>query len=304
MKAMFNVNGRLCRREEAVISVLDHGFLYGEGVYEVCRTYNRRLFLFDRHLRRMRASAGMLALPVPLSDEALTARVEETMAAAGASPEVEGPEAYVRILLTRGVGDLSYDPAACGEPSLVIIVRELIPPPTAIYTHGVRVSLVSVIRNHPDAIDPLIKSNNLLNNALAMQEALRRGAFEAVMRNHRRELAECSQSNLFIVRDDMVLTPPLESGLLAGITREFLFEIARDVGLALTEAVLRDEDLLKADEAFLTSTTREIVPIVEVDEHTIGSGRPGRATRLLLEAFRKRADALTRTPRASSAARS
>jgi branched-chain amino acid aminotransferase len=294
MEPLFNVNGRLCRREEAVIPVLDHGFLYGEGVYEVCRTYNRRLFLFDRHLRRLRASAGMLLLPVPFSDEALTARVEQTMAAAGASPDAPGPEAYVRVLLTRGVGDISYDPSSCGDPSLVIIVREHAPPPAAVYERGVRVSRVSVIRNHPDAIDPLIKSNNLLNNALAMQEALRRGAFEAVMRNHRGELAECSQSNLFVVRDGSVLTPPLEAGLLAGITREYLFEIGSAIGLTFTEAVLRDEDLLKADEAFLTSTTRELVPIVAVDDHTIGSGRPGPVTRSLLDTFRRRADELTR----------
>jgi len=303
MEAMFHVNGRLCRRDEAVISVLDHGFLYGEGVYEVCRTYHRRLFLFDRHLRRLRASAAMLALPAPLSNEALTARVEETMAAAGASPDVPGPEAYVRLLLTRGVGEISYDISTCPEPSLVVIVREHVPPPSSVYERGVRVSFVSVVRNHPDAIDPLIKSNNLLNNALAMQEAIRRGAFEAVMRNHLGELAECSQSNLFIVRDDAVLTPPLEAGLLAGITREFLFEIGREIGLTFSEAVLRDEDLLKADEAFLTSTTRELVPIVAVDEHTIGSGRPGRVTRSLLEAFRRRADALARADRAPSAAR-
>ena len=302
MEAMFNVNGRICRRDEAVIPVLDHGFLYGEGVYEVCRTYHRRLFLFDRHLRRLRASAGMLALPVPWSDRALTARVEETMAAAGASPGTAGPDAYVRVLLTRGVGDISYDPATCPEPSLVVIVREHAPPAPAVYARGVRVSVVSIIRNHPDAIDPLIKSNNLLNNALAMQEALRRGAFEAVMRNHLGELAECSQSNLFIVRDDTVLTPPLEAGLLAGITREFLFEIGSESGLTFSEAALRDEDLLKADEAFLTSTTREVVPIVAVDDHTIGSGRPGRVTRLLLEAFRRRADVLTRAVQAPAAA--
>jgi branched-chain amino acid aminotransferase len=293
MQAMFNVNGRISGRDEAVISVLDHGFLYGEGVYEVCRTYGRRVFLFDRHMRRLRASASMLALPVPFSDEELTGRVDETMTAAGAPPGTPGSEAYVRILLTRGVGEISYDPASCPQPSLVIIVREHVPPPASIYERGVRVSLVPVIRNHPDAIDPLIKSNNLLNNALAMQDALRRGAFEAVMRNHRGELAECSQSNLFIVRDGAVLTPPLEAGLLAGITREFLFEIGAEVGIPITEATLRDEDLLKADEAFLTSTTREVVPIVSVDDRTIGSGRPGRITHLLLETFRRRAGYVT-----------
>jgi branched-chain amino acid aminotransferase len=291
MHAMFNVNGRICRQEDAVVSVLDHGFLYGEGVYEVCRTYHGRVFLFDRHLRRLRASAGMLALPVPFSDDEIARHVERTLAAAGLD---DGGEAYVRVLLTRGVGELSYDPASCPSPSFVVIVREHLPPPPAVYERGVRVSLVSVVRNHPGALDPLIKSNNLLNPAMAMQEALKRGAFEAVMRNHRGELAECSQSNLFVVRAGAVLTPPLGAGLLAGITREFLFEVGRDAGVSFSEATLHDADLLAADEAFLTSTTREIVPIVEVDDRTIGTGRPGPVSRALLEAFRGKADALTR----------
>jgi branched-chain amino acid aminotransferase len=294
MNAMFNVNGRICRQEDAVISVLDHGFLYGEGVYEVCRTYHHRLFLFDRHLRRLRASAGMLDLPVPVTNEEIGDQVQRTLSAAGFGIDPNGPQAYVRLLLTRGVGELSYDPTKCLQPSFVVIVREHVAPPAAIYERGVRVALVSVVRNHPGAIDPLIKSNNLLNPAMAMQQALKRGAFEAVMRNYRGELAECSQSNLFIARGGGVLTPPLGAGLLAGITREFLFEVARDVGVPIGEAVLHDEDLHAADEAFLTSTTREVVPIVTVDDRTIGTGRPGPITRALLDAFRARADALTR----------
>jgi branched-chain amino acid aminotransferase len=300
MTAMFNINGRVCRQEEALVPVLDHGFLYGEGVYEVCRTYHRRLFLFDRHLRRLRASAGMLALPVPFTNVEIGGHVERTLAAAGLGPGA-GVEAYVRLLLTRGVGEISYDPSTCPQPSFVIIVREHVPLPPTAYDHGVRVALVSVVRNHPGALDPLIKSNNLLNPAMAMQEALKRGAFEAVMRNYRGELAECSQSNLFVVRDRAVLTPPLGAGLLAGITREFLFEIGRDIGVPFSEATLHDQDLLAADEAFLTSTTREIVPIVGVDDRTVGSGRPGPVTRALLDAFRSRADALTRGGKGSQA---
>jgi branched-chain amino acid aminotransferase len=295
MNVMFNVNGRICQQEDAVISVLDHGFLYGEGVYEVCRTYHQRLFLFDRHLRRLRASAAMLDLPVPLTDREFEGHVQRTLTAAGfANGQPSGPEAYVRLLVTRGVGELSYDPTKCPEPSFVVIAREHMPPPREVYETGVRVALVSVVRNHPGAIDPLIKSNNLLNPAMAMQQALKRGAFEAVMRNYRGELAECSQSNLFIVRDGAVLTPPLGAGLLAGITREFLFEIAQDLGVPISEATLHDADLYAADEAFLTSTTREIVPIVAVDDRSIGAARPGPITRALLAAFRARADALTR----------
>jgi branched-chain amino acid aminotransferase len=152
---------------------------------------------------------------------------------------------------------------------------------------------VPIVRNHPGSVNPLIKSNNLLNNALAMQEAFRRGAVEGVMRNYRGELAECTQSNLFIVKDGVALTPPIDAGLLPGITREFLFEVGAHVGILVREAVLRDQDLLGADEAFFTSTTRELVPIVKVDEHTIGAGKPGPVARALHEGFRAKAQALT-----------
>jgi branched-chain amino acid aminotransferase len=295
MATMINVNGTLTKGEQAVVPVLDHGFLYGEGVYEVCRTYNGRLFLYDRHMRRLRRSAEMIGLDVPFTDEDVAGRIEGTLAAAGlARPGSPAPEAYVRILVTRGVGDLTYDPDACPQPSLVIIAKPHVAPTPDVFDLGVRVALVPIARNHPDTINPLIKSNNLLNNALAMQHALRQGAFEAVMRNLRGEISECSQSNLFIVRGGTVLTPPLSAGLLAGITREFVFEIAGAIGAPAAEATLRDRDLLDADEAFLTSTTREVVPIVLVDEHRIGTGHPGPVTRALLDAFRARADALTR----------
>ena len=150
-----------------------------------------------------------------------------------------------------------------------------------------------VVRNHPGSVNPLIKSNNLLNNALAMQEALRHGGFEGVMRNYKGELAECTQSNLFIVKDGAALTPPLDAGLLPGITREFLFEVGAEAGIPVREAVLKDADLLGADESFLTSTTREVVPIVQVDDRTIGSGQPGPITRALLDGYRRKAQALT-----------
>jgi branched-chain amino acid aminotransferase len=151
------------------------------------------------------------------------------------------------------------------------------------------VAIVDIIRNHPDSVNPMIKCNNLMNSALAMQEALRRGGFEGIMRNYRSELSECTTSNLFIVKRGVVLTPPLDAGILPGITREFIFEIAREIGVDAREAVLRDEDLYRADEAFLTSTTREAVPIVTVDDRVIGTGVPGPVTLRLLEAFREAA---------------
>lgn len=295
MVVAVNVNGSVFDKEHAVISVFDHGFLYGEGVYETLRTYGSKLFLFERHIRRLRASAEMMALPVPLTDAECRARVEATMAAArGSSAPTAGGETYIRILVTRGVGELSYDTAACPVSSVVIIVKPHADPPPVVFDRGVKVALVPIVRNHPASVNPRIKSNNLLNNALAMQEALRRGGYEGIMRNYRGELSECTQSNLFIVRDGAALTPPLDAGILPGITREFVFEVGQEAGVAVREAALRDADLYAADEAFLTSTTRELVPIVAVDEHVIGAGRPGPVTRTLLDGFRKRVAALAR----------
>jgi branched-chain amino acid aminotransferase len=163
-----------------------------------------------------------------------------------------------------------------------------------VFEGGVRVSMVGVVRNHPGTVNPLIKSNNLLNNALAMQEAFRSGGYEGVMRNYKGELVECTQSNLFIVKDGAALTPPLDAGLLPGITREFLFEVGAEAGIPVREQSLRDADLYDADESFLTSTTREVVPIVQVDDRQIGAGRPGPITKALLEGYRRKAQALTR----------
>lgn len=290
MSVMVNINGRLFDKEHAVLSVFDHGFLYGEGIYEVLRTYDGVPFLLDRHLRRLRNSAAMIRLDLPLSDAEIELRFLDTVSAAGLGPG--GRDAYIRILVTRGIGEITYDPAACPEPSIVIITKPHVDPPASAYTDGVIVSLVGVMRNHPGTVNPLIKSNNLLNNALGNQEALRKGAFEAVMRNYRGEIAECSQSNIFIVKDGVALTPPTDAGLLVGITREFLFEVAQDIGIPMREQVLQEADLFGAHECFLTSTTRELVPIVRVDEHVIGSGSPGRITTALLEAFRVRARGL------------
>jgi branched-chain amino acid aminotransferase len=284
MATTVNVNGRITSQQDAVIPVFDHGFLYGEGVYETLRTYDGRLFLYDRHMGRLRNSARMIDLPLPFADDELATRIEETVTAA----KLDGAEAYVRVLVTRGVGELTYDLKATPTPSWVVIVKPLVPPSAETYRRGVKVVLVDVVRNHPQSVSPMIKSNNLMNSALAAQQASKRGGFEAVMRNYRGELTECTQSNFFIVKKGVALTPPLESGLLPGITREFVFELGRDNSVEVREQALRDEDLFDADEAFLTSTTREILPIVTVDERSIGDGFPGPVTQTLLKAFRER----------------
>jgi len=287
MAAMVNVNGRISSDHEAVIPVFDHGFLYGEGIYETLRTYNGRLFLYDRHMRRLRNSARLIDLTLPFTDDELAARIHDTINAATLeAAAVPRPEAYVRVLVTRGVGELTYDLKATPKPSWVIIVKPLVPPAAEAYENGVKVVLVDVVRNHPQSVNPMIKCNNLMNSALAAQEALKRGGFEAVMRNYRGELTECTQSNLFVVQNGAALTPPLESGLLPGITREFVFELGRDAGIDVRQQVLRDDDLFRADEAFLTSTTRELLPIVTVDDRKLGDGKPGPVTLKLLKAFR------------------
>jgi len=290
MSIVVNVNGVICDSKEATISVFDHGFLYGAGVYETLRTYNHKPFLFERHMTRLRSSGDMIDLALPLSNRECFERIRQTMDA------VEDlDEAYIRLLLTRGVGELSYDPAKCLTPSLVIIVKPHVNIQAGLLTNGVNVALTSIIRNHPASVNPRIKSNNLLNNALAMQEALKQDAYEGLMRNYKGDLVECSQSNFFLVQNTVALTPAVSDGLLEGITRNFIFEVGEELGIPVRESVLRDADLTTADEAFLTSTTREVIPIIKVGPTTIGNGRPGPITKRLLEGLQTKAYAMTAT---------
>jgi branched-chain amino acid aminotransferase len=280
MPTMVNVDGRLAGERDAVVSVFDHGFLFGEGVYEVMRTYRQRPFLFEPHMRRLRASAERLALPIPTSDAEIRDRIAATIAAAQLPAD-----AYIRLLVTRGVGEIGYDPSTCPAPTIVVIVKSHTELAPEAYASGVTIALVSVVRNHPESVNPIIKSNNLLNNALAMQEAYRRGAAEALMKNHRGEIAECAMSNIFVVTKGTVRTPPITAGLLAGVTRAFVLELAAKTGIRAVEETLHEADVAAADEMFFTSTTREIVPVVRVDDRVIGTGKPGPVTRRLRAAF-------------------
>ena len=220
------VNGVITPADQAVVPVYDHGFLYGEGVYETLRTYNKVPFLYDRHQSRLRASASRIHLDVPFTDDQLAAWIDQTVTAAG-----ELNEAYIRILFTRGVGELNYDPRSTPTPTTVIIVQPLAQPPARVFDNGINICLVDILRNHPGSVSPLIKANNLLNNALAMQDANRRGGEEGLMCNYRGELSECSQANFFMIRNGAVLTPPSGAGLLEGITRAFIFEVGKDAGV-------------------------------------------------------------------------
>jgi len=297
MRGAVFVNGRIAPADEAVVPVYDHGFVYGEGIYETLRTYNRVPFLYDRHMRRLRLSAERIYLDVPFDDATLLGWIEQTIAAAG-----DLREAYIRVLQTRGVGELNYDPKSTPRPTTVVIVKPFEAPPPRVSDEGIRISLVEMLRNHPKSVNPLIKSNNLLNNALAMQAAYRSGAEEALMCNYRGELTECSQANFFMVRGGAALTPKSEAGLLEGVTRAFLFEIGREIGVEVREDTLYPKDLDTADEMFITSTTRELSPVVKVDDRVVGSGRPGPITRTLLERYRQKAQELTGAPVPSASA--
>src|SRR5688500_5175130 len=295
MRGAVYVNGKIAPADEAVVPVYDHGFVYGEGIYETLRTYNRVPFLYDRHMDRLRKSAERIHLDVPFTDEALAKAIDDTVTAAG-----DLHEGYIRVLLTRGVGELNYDPRSTPTPTTVIIVKPLEEPAARIFVEGINICLVPIVRNHPASVNPVIKANNLLNNALAMQEAYRRGGEEGLMCNYRGELSECSQANFFMVRDGVVLTPPTEAGLLEGITRAFLFEVGKDEGLDVRDHVLYPADLESADEAFITSTTRELSPVTRIDGKPLGTGAVGPITRRLLEGYRRRAQELTRPAAAKS----
>jgi len=291
MRGAVYVNGKIAPADQAVVPVYDHGFVYGEGVYETLRTYSKVPFLYDRHMRRLRASADRLMLDVPFDDATMLKWIEQTVAAAGALDE-----AYIRILHTRGVGELNYDPKSTPAPTTVIIVKPFEAPAPRVFNDGIRIALVDMLRNHPKSVNPIIKSNNLLNNALAMQMAYRSGAEEALMCNFRGELTECSQANFFMVRNGAALTPKSEAGLLEGVTRGFLFEIGRDLGIDVREETLYPKDLESADEMFITSTTRELSPVVNVDDRVVGAGKPGPVTQKLLARYQARARELSAVP--------
>ncbi len=285
MSSLASVNGIITPAEEARVSVLDNGFTYGDSVYEVLRTYGGRPFEPGRHFRRLRRSAARLGFDVPAADAQLLAQVDALLARA------PGGESYIRIIVTRGVGDCSYNFDRVQGPTVVMIQKPLPPYPPRHYEEGIRVAAVGVRRNHPRALDPAIKSSNLLNNILAVREAQSRGADEPVLLNQEGFLAEGASTNVFAGRGGTLVTPPLSAGILAGITREVVLELVAGLGIPCREQPLHVEDLLGADEAFMTSTTREVVPIRQVDESLVADGRPGPLTRRVMRAFREYAPA-------------
>jgi branched-chain amino acid aminotransferase len=274
------VNGELHEKDDARISVYDHGLLYGDGVFEGIRAYGGRVFRGEEHVERLFASARAIALEIPMSPEEVTEAIESTLAANGLS------DAYIRVVVTRGVGTLGLDPYKCSQPQVIIITDSIELYPKELYENGLELVTVSTIRNHPNALNPRIKSLNYLNNILAKIECLQAGVSEAIMLNKDGYVAECTGDNIFIVTDGHLATPPVHAGILEGITRRVVIELATELGIETVERDMTRFDLYVADECFLTGTAAEIIPVVEIDSRRIQDGQPGPLTLKLLEMFR------------------
>jgi branched-chain amino acid aminotransferase len=279
---IINFNGQIVPRSDARISIFDHGFLYGASVYESIRTYGGKPFLLDHHLSRLEESAAAIHIRLPFPIRELKADVLRTLA------EAPGPESTIRIILTRGEGELGYAPENCGAPNRIILIAPLSAPPAEIYEKGVALAIVEVRRNLQAALNPAVKSGNLLNQLLAWNEAQACNAYESLMLNSRGELTECAMCNLFLVKDQGLQTPALECGILAGLTRQLVLDVARESKIKAEETVLYPSDLFQADEVFLTVTSRELIPVVRCDGRTIGSGLPGIITRFLHLKYREK----------------
>ncbi len=270
-----NINGEITTKEKAKISIFDRGFLFGDSVYEVISTYNHVLFKLDEHVQRLWESASRLAIPISLSKKELVYEIEKTL------KKLQVPEAYIRVIITRGEGMIGLDPALATKNNIIIICKKLPPNPSWWYQSGVEVIVAKILRNPKESVDPNIKSGNYLNNVLAYAEAKDRGAFDAIMLNRDGLITEGTTNNIWIVKNKIMLTPPLEAGILSGITRETLIKLAKENGLDVQETNFYPEQLYQADECFLTSSTKELVPIIKVDEKSIGSGSPGPMTKKL-----------------------
>ena len=273
------VNGAVTRAEDARVSILDNGFTFGDAVYETLRTYRGRPFALSRHLTRLRASAARLGFSVTQTDTEFAGILDDLLLRAA------NPESYIRLICSRGVGDISYHLDRVAGPTLVAAVKPFEPFPEAQYQEGVSVAVVSVRRNHRLALDPAIKSCNLLNNLLAVREAQGRGALEAILLNQDGFVAEGASTNVFVVAGGVATTPPLSAGILEGITREVVLKLGPEAGVRVAEEELTLAALREADEVFITSSTREVMPVAAVDGRPVADARPGAITRRLREAF-------------------
>jgi branched-chain amino acid aminotransferase len=284
------LNDRFVPHEQAVVSVFDHGFLYGDGVFETLRASRGRILMLGEHLTRLERSASRLALELPLSLEQLADLIQASV------ERNHLQEAYIRVTVSRGAGEIGLDPALCKSPTLVIIAQPFVPHPESLYANGIGVAVVRTRRNFSEALPPEVKSLNFLNNILAKIEAIAAGADEAIMLNYRDELTEGTTSNIFVVNAGRLRTPAKACGLLDGVTRGIVLELAKDLAIPSDETVLGVADLYAAEECFLTNTTQEVLPVTKVDGRLVGDGRPGPVTARLRASYRSRLERLLEGP--------
>jgi len=280
MKIYFN--GKFVSREKAKVSVFDHGFLYGDGVFEGIRAYDCLVFRLQEHIERLYESAHAINLNIGMTQPEMIEVVVKTMKANKLR------DGYIRLIVSRGEGDLGLDPRKCyGKPSVIVIADKISLYPEKLYKEGMEIVTVATLRNLPEALNPRIKSLNYLNNILAKIEAVNLGYQEALMLNHLGFIAECTGDNVFIVKKGKLLTPAVEMGALKGITRDAVLELAKNSDISTHEGMLSRQDIYTADECFLTGTAAEIIPVVKVDGRTIGNGKPGKMTQNILAQFHK-----------------
>jgi branched-chain amino acid aminotransferase len=275
------ISGKFYDKEDAKISVYDHGLLYGDGVFEGIRAYGGKVFRLEEHLKRLWESAKAIWLTVPMTREAMHQAVYETLRLNKIA------DGYIRLVVTRGAGTLGLDPNRTSDPQVIIITDHISLYPRELYEKGLEIVTVSVVRNHPASLSPRIKSLNYLNNILAKIEGLQAGCVEALMLNTKGEVAECTGDNVFLVRAGALVTPPADAGILEGVTRQAVIELAESAKLVFRQAPLTKHDVYIADEMFLTGTAAEVIPVVKVDGRLIGGGQPGPITRDLMERFHK-----------------
>jgi len=273
------IGGQLVPQEEAKISVFDHGLLYGDGVFEGLRSYNGKVFRLSEHVERLWNSAKAIWLTIPMTPDAMCEAIEETVRANSIK------DGYIRVLVTRGAGSLGLDPNKCSNPQVIIIADAISLYPPELYEKGLEIVTVSVMRTHPAALNPRIKSLNYLNNILAKIEGLQAGCIEALMLNHKGEVSECTGDNIFLVRKGVLYTPPIDAGILEGVTRQAVIDLAQAANIEVREVALTKHDVYIADECFLTGTAAEVIPVVKVDSRPIGSGKPGPLTLDLKKSF-------------------
>jgi len=278
MTQLVNIDGKLYGPDDATISVFDHAFLFGDSVYETMRTYRHKVFLLDDHMMRLENSARMLYLKIPLSIDELKGQILRTV------NESSIPECYVRLIITRGVGKIGIDIESCKKPSYVILVQPLEPPAAHFYRDGVPITVVSIRRNDPGALNPRMKSSNLINNILAYREAREAGAFEGILCNSQGFITEATGSNIFVVLDHVLVTPPAEAGLLEGVTRRLVLDLASRKKIPAKERNITPEELTQAAECFLTSTTKAILPVRSIGNTEL-SPVPGPVTMQLMSAY-------------------